>query len=316
VSEGTAGDRPPLLAYVHIPRTGGGSTTSAVSRNYARTRSGGNFQRNPRKTDQSLKNAATRLESADIRFVADHIPLGLYRRNFPADTRYMTVLREPVDRVLSHYYFHALAGERKVRNVWARFEALDRHERERAPDEPFADLPEDVGDPEGDVSLEAGLARRIPIYDNFQTRFLWGGESFFGDLPADALERAKENVAGFAFVGVTERLDESIVLLGRMLGMGVMPYMRRHVREKRPPLSETPARVRELIEEHNALDIELYRFARARFDELAAGEGLEADVEELRRRTEEGQEAAETAVLEKKAARRASRGLPPKSRKS
>jgi hypothetical protein len=43
-----------------------------------------------------------------------------------------------------------------------------------------------------------------------------------------------------------------------------MPYHLRHVSQKRPPLDETPDELRELVAEHNAMDMELYRFTRAR----------------------------------------------------
>ena len=77
-----------------------------------------------------------------------------------------------------------------------------------------------------------------------------------------------------------------------------MAYQRRHVSQKRPSLSETPDELRELIAEHNALDIELYRFARERFDrEAPPSEELAADVQELRSMsvaaTEAGQNARE-----------------------
>ena len=41
-----------------------------------------------------------------------HVPYGLFRRHLPEDTRYMTFLREPVDRVLSHYYRHIHTEDR------------------------------------------------------------------------------------------------------------------------------------------------------------------------------------------------------------
>ena len=59
------------------------------------------------------------------------------------------------------------------------------------------------------------------------TRFLFGGESVTGSFPHDALERAKANIAGFWFVGVGERLDDSIILLGRKLEIGLMPFNRK-----------------------------------------------------------------------------------------
>jgi hypothetical protein len=276
----------PLLAFVHIPRTGGGTLSSAISKNVGRMKSPGNFQTSPAKTKAGVESVISRPGSSKA--VGDHVPFGLFRRVLPSDTRYVTVLRDPVDRVLSHYHFHAQSGNppgsrgpEKLRRIWEQLLNNERTEH---------DGPQEVIslDADAEFTLEEGLRRRICIYDNFMTRFLWGGESLYGELPPDALDRAKENVAGFWFVGIRERLDESIILLGRKLGIGVMPYNLRHVSTRRPPLEETPQEVRELVAEYNALDVELYRFARERFEESAPPEGaLDEEVEELRTRSAE-----------------------------
>ncbi len=246
--------------------------SSAISKNYSRLRGVGNFRKGPERTRESIERLGA--DPGDWKALGDHAPLGLYLRYLPADTRYMTVLRDPVDRVLSHYHFHARAGERKLKTVWG--ESLARDSEERG-EEPV------TLDDETDFSLEAGLARRVPIYDNHMIRFLWGGETIFGELPPDALDRAKEKVASFWFVGIQERLDDSIVLLGRKLGIGLMPYHLRHVNHTRPQVEETSDELRGLIAEHNQLDAELYRFARERFDsESPSPEELAAEGEELR----------------------------------
>ena len=220
------------------------------------------------------------------------MPLGLFRRYLPADTRYMTILRDPVDRVLSHYHFHAQAGDPpgsrgavKLRGMW---EQLLNNERTElgGPDETIS-LGEDA-----DISLEEGLRRRLCIYDNFMTRFLWGGDPSTANclsMPSSA-RRTTSPTSGSSG---QERLDESIVLLGRKLGIGLMPYYLRHVSTKRPPIEETSRELRELVAEHNALDIELYRFARELFEESAPPpDELTDEVAELRRRSVEVTEAS------------------------
>jgi hypothetical protein len=303
------GRRQPLLAFVHIPRTGGGTLSWAISKNYSPQKGPGNYQKGPEKTRQGVENIAanSRLWQA----VGDHVPYGLYLRYLPADTRYITILRDPIDRVLSHYHFHAQAGDppgeggpRKLKRIWEELLSHERIEREGGQEDGVnIVLPDDT-----EFSLEEGLRRKICIYDNFMTRFLWGGESLYGELPPDALERAKQNIAAFWFVGVRERLDESIILLGRQLGAGLMPYHLRHVSAKRPPLAETSDELRALVAEHNAFDLELYEFARQRFEETAPPpEELAEEVEELRRRSAEVTEAGDAARAAKKEAGKARR---------
>ena len=120
-------------------------------------------------------------------------------------------------------------------------------------------------------------------FANFMTKRLAGSE----DLDAARLQL--ESV--FSFVGLTERFDESIVLLGRALGLdGFDPrYERRNV----GPAGPAPDRagmladdsVRRAVVDRNALDLELYHDAagaiyprqRERFRE-----GLEEEVGRLR----------------------------------
>ena len=205
-------------------------------------------------------------------------PYGLYLRYLPADTRYVAVLRDPVERVIAHYTRHAHGGAGKAQEGvedLLNTERLERDGGQREADILLAD---------GDFSLEAGLRRKIVIYDNLMTRFLWGGESLFGELPPDALERAKQNVLSLWFLGIAERIYDSLVLLGRELGVGLMPHTRSPAARTLTRAHDTSPELRELIAEHNALDLELYRFAREHFDETApAPDELADDAEELRR---------------------------------
>jgi hypothetical protein len=293
-----------MLAFVHIPRTGGGTVKAAIMEGYSRPKSPGNFQVDP----ESTRLGVERIGADPVRWkaVADHIPLGLYRRYLPADTRYITFLRDPIDRVLSHYHFLAVKSDEyrierarrhgrltRIQRVISDLVELDRLERERGTNgSPAPTVPE--GDEPRDLSLKEAMASRVCIFDNFATRFLCGRRSLFGELPPDALERAKENVAHLWLIGITERLDDSIVLLGRKLGVGLMPYDRRHVNTKRPSFDHTSDEDRELIARHNRLDLELYAFARDQFEKTAPSpDKLADDVRELRRLSVGATEAGE-----------------------
>ena len=279
-----AGEGP--LAVVQIPRTGGGAVSRAISNNYTRLETVAKYQHDPRKARATLEALAS---NPELQAVGGPVPFGLFLRHMPRDTRYITILRDPVIRVFADYSMHVTAGEgpgppdrKRLRTSWEGVLNAARIERDGHDEGPEITLEDDA-----DLSLEAGLARKIPIYENLMTRFLWGGEGLFGELPPDALERAKENLSRFWFVGLGERLDDSIVLLGRRLGAGApMPYRSRGVNEHGPGEDGAAPQLRELIAEHNALDLELYRFARERFEETAPSpDELERDADELRRRS-------------------------------
>jgi hypothetical protein len=137
---------------------------------------------------------------------------------------------------------------------------------------------------------EALLERRMPEVRNLATRFLCTHQSPGEELPPGALDEAKANLRNFALVGIQERFDESVVILQRKLGLGPVPYRKRHVASATRKLSDDELA---LIEEHNRLDIELYAFGVQLFEQVFATstDGMEADVEQLRANCE----AAETA---------------------
>jgi hypothetical protein len=238
-------ERQPLLVQIHIPKTGGAALRGIIS-----SELGGRFK-------QKL-NTITHPEKAEARIRAigagegvrppalcGHIVFGL-RDLLPPDTRYVTVLREPVERTLSHYGYL----------VAPRDPALHPHGL-LSRDSPYR--------PE--MSLEECLSDPDYLLDNLQTRMIVCRRSPFEELPVDALEQAKKHLQErFAFVGVTERLDELIVLLTTAYGWRLRIPGRRHVsgaRLQRADLS--PATLR-AVEAQNALDLDLHVFARGLMD--------------------------------------------------
>jgi hypothetical protein len=262
----------PLVAFVHVPKTAGATVTSMLAAAYSKAglHKAGNYMRGRERTAQKVSKSPGGWEDwhrRGGRVSVGHVPYGLFRKHLPEETWYMTFLREPVDRVLSHYYRH-----------------IHVHDARRA-----GQVTERSGKRAKADSIEQALVEmRLPHLNNLCTRFLCGHESPLGPLPASALDDAKENLRGFAFVGIQERFEESIVLLQRMLGLGSLPYVDRHVslEGRRPAVDEIPDEQRALIAECNQLDAELYRFGLGLFEEAvaAADEGFAADVEALRAR--------------------------------
>jgi hypothetical protein len=197
------------------------------------------------------------LRRPDVHIVLGHFAFGIHElQSRPA--RYITVLRDPVERavsVASHHLRWSEHGEREV---------------------PVAEL-------------EAFLVwGNLAELDNGQTRRISGVDP---SIP-DALSRAKQNLADhFAAVGLTERMAESVALFSNELNWDVDYWLGpRQVNPQKlaRPLSED---VVAAVERRNAVDLELYRWCSSRFDEQIerdrpAFEARLARIEELRARAE------------------------------
>lgn len=196
------------------------------------------------------------LKRLDVRAVVGHFAFGLHRFIDESCT-YVTVLREPVDRVVSLYH-HVVKSLEPVSIE----DFLERYEV------PGYDLDQ----------------TRL-MTDNDQTRRLAGVEPPFRECSRETLETAKLNLRRhFLVVGLTDRFAETSVLLKRTLGwkkdLAVWP---RHINLERPPASSLPAEILETIRQRNVLDIELYRYAQQLFEEHPArsDDSFEQDVREF-----------------------------------
>ena len=177
-------------------------------------------------------------ERAKPRLIMGHLTFGLHE-HVPRPFTYVTLLREPLSLVRSQY--------QHVR----RHEGHLLHEEAKR----YPDLASYV---RSGISLEM---------DNSQTRAFAGDTTTaFGACTPQMLARAKEHLdAAFAVVGITERFDESLVLLQRAFGWRRVRYVSVNVdpdRARRDALTDDEL---SLLRAHNALDLELYEWAEERF---------------------------------------------------
>jgi hypothetical protein len=255
---------PPLLVFVHIPKTAGTTLQAVLNMNQPGARSralanvfkgGGGLSKVP--MDRFRRDHGPDLKDG-VRLIRGHIPLGI-REYLPSERelRFFTFLRDPVERILSHYY--------SIR---------DRREGE---DEParYAESPLPP-DPTLDDALAAGY-----VHDNLHTRMLCGDPEPFGEVTEEMLEAAKRNLReDLAFFGLTERFDESLVLAKRRLGLRSILYRSSgRVNPARPRGGAVPAELRRSAERSNRYDIELYRYARELFETRLSSRDLEFEVE-------------------------------------
>ncbi len=243
-------DQDETLLFLHIPKAAGTTLGRIVERHVPASRQyrlGANAQ----KSIETF-NGWPAERRARYRLISGHFPYGVHEQ-VPGPHAYFTLLREPLDRVAS---FHAFV----LRDPG--------HYLTRA-------MP-----PEQRVSLEC-FARKntAAAIDNGQTRLLSGdwGHVPFGACTTEMLERAKANLRRMAVVGLTERFDESLLLLGQRFGWRHLGYRRQNEtqgRQRGKPMDEG---TREALFRLNVYDLELYAYAQSLFEVAWRASGLRED---------------------------------------
>lgn len=164
--------------------------------------------------------------------------------------QWMTMLRDPVDRVLSQYYF------------WRNMVPLSPHLSyvHAAQTQTLADFVQNQDELllQGNQDLQTWF-----LADDFRRRYRRVSE-------ADALAAAKANLRDrFAFIGIFEDYAESVDRLCQLLSRPIpkaIPMENRTL--ERASAGEINASVIEKIRDLNRLDIELYEYGKQQVQEL------------------------------------------------
>jgi hypothetical protein len=236
------------VIFLHLPKTGGVTLRRTLKWKYAPRML--NFE-TLTKPAESLGDVPLS-ERRDARVLTGHLHYGVHDY-IPQRCDYITLMREPIARVVSYYYYILEHPKH-----WRHGELV----RSGMSLEEFAR-----------VSPERGI-------ENDQTRMLSGkgaGELDAGSLSRKDLDQAKRNLESFLVVGLTERFDESFTMISRALGWKLPLYVTANVSTRPKPTSEMAI---ESIRERNQLDLELYDFAHGLFSAVAEhqGESLQREV--------------------------------------
>jgi len=155
----------------------------------------------------------------------------------PQPATYITVLREPVDRVISAFYFmrsyvlHPFYWKLRREN-W---------------------------------TLE-DFVRRSPR-ENVQSKIVAGAD-YYSPCTDEIVEQAKENLFRyFSVVGLSERFEESLALMKLRFGWKLERYSSFNVTRARPKKRDLPQSTLDLIVEKNSFDIALYEYATRLFQD-------------------------------------------------
>lgn len=205
------------IAFIHIPRTGGTSLRALLRWTYGESLSW-------QKIDGDFPADIAEQIPKTARVIAGHMSFGLHEH---LPVRYATVLRDPVERCVSHY------------QLW-------RHQKTTK-----------SGEVQPDISFQRFLGTKWAA--NLQARMVAG--VFRRGMDMDdrrLLATAKRNLEGFEIVGFADALGQFAA------DMGADPHdlPRRHGFESPPELTRDQLDELRLL---NAVDILVVQWARERF---------------------------------------------------
>lgn len=216
------------MIFIHIPKNGGVTFCTLLFRNYGldnvyHVQSRCHLDRFIQLPENDKQNFSV---------LMGHFDFG-YHRLFNGETKYITFLRNPVERMISYYHYVRQSPKNN------RFEALSKLSF--------------------DQFVESDLTSGV---DNLQCRMLAG----YRVSESKRLEVAKTNIQDdFIFVGILDQFDESILTLKKLLGWKKVAYTKRNVAPRTN--FKLSANSLHIIQEKNRQDFELYHWVlKSRFN--------------------------------------------------
>ena len=247
---------PDLLIHLHIAKTGGTSLSSMVKHGFRSdevfesiNQGDETYNGLDRVTYECCQRRLMDYGLKRIRYVSGHVPMGVHRV-FERPAKYITVIRHPVERVISYFFF--------------RIQINDPYLKDGKP-----------------LTFEEYVESR---YDNqlqdYQVRVVSGCPDFDADAPERGgqvlgapveghhFEEAKRNIDElFLTIAPLEQLTELALLIRLIYGwpMRRLQTEYKNPTKGRPYLMDIPSRLIRIIEDCNSHDMELYEWVGKRF---------------------------------------------------
>ena len=228
------------LIFFHLPKTGGTTMHAILRRQY---RSDTIFRTNPEEHWESLRVFRDLPDDtkSKYRLITGHMRFGIHE-DIKNPSFYITFLRDPIQRIISYYYYilsyrnHYLHQEIKSKNMT------------------LIDV------------LESGIARE---FENSQTRRIAGYvRTPYGCPPDDMFDLAIDHIEKhFPVVGLTERFDESLILMSNFCHWKLPYYTKLNRGKIKPAKQAISDETLDTVKKFNELDIQLYEYASQRLQQ-------------------------------------------------
>jgi len=213
------------IIFQHIPKTAGTSLANVILSQFKEDhkfvcgRDG--VLNNFISLDQNRKN--------QIKLLIGHVDFGIHKY-FDDESLYITFLRDPVKRVVSHYYF--IKSHKQHR--------YHKHANQMRISE----------------FITSGIRPRM---NNCMTRMISGISPRYHCCNEEMLYQAINNIsAHYAFYGFYDMLDQSVDHLVKVMNWEKVELSVTNATPNKPSIDKISDKITDLIIEYNQLDIKLY----------------------------------------------------------
>lgn len=203
---------------MHMPKTGGSTLRNVIRDQY--------ISSEILSYDDNQDNLQKKLNDVDItklKIVHGHYFFGIHE-HLQRPFSYFTILRHPIERVLSLYYYLKSINGKKY-DVYRK------------------------------MTLDEFIEKKIE--ENIQTAYLSGSNT------QPSILKATRNLHRyFDVVGTTENFDETLYLIGKRYGWKNLHYNRVNVTKSRLSSKEISEKTKKLIRKVHHKDLLLYKYAQ------------------------------------------------------
>lgn len=237
------------VIFLHLPRTGGTTLRDILAMQYSDLES---FENKTLTDTDNNFNHENISEKSIYKLIKGHVYFGIHEY-IPQKCIYFSMMRNPVERVLSVYNY-----------VKKRTNHQDHdYVKEKS-------------------IIEYIESRRNLMLNNAQTRLLAGRETAlnipYKEMNDNHLEIAKQNIENhFLLVGLTERFDETLLLLQHLLKWKTPYYSIANAVKRKRKTSQLDSAIIDNIKRYNQLDLQLYDHVSALFNKQISNNPIVSD---------------------------------------
>lgn len=241
------GDRS-IILFLHIPKVGGSTLAYVLNKNYV-------INRSMHINAPELEHKPYLLFKRDMLYdvvMGHHKINSILYQLLNRPVIHMTMLREPVSRVVSYYDYLYTSEVHPLRHQVKRMTLQEFIESEEF------------------VELENAQSRRLvgSLYRAPSRKK--AGQSVFSpwDDTDQLLKDAKETLTSrFSLFGLTNDYTRFLLMAKKLLFWRDIYYVRRNISKQKTVVADVEPRVLDLIRQRNQADIALFDYAKQLFDE-------------------------------------------------